>query len=135
MKVTCWRCIAAVMLCAVLVAGCASAPARADAPAQYAQAATPSASVNGQSPASAAVSAPVASNAPVISDPQAAFLDGDRAYLSPHNLRPSGRLKYAADNFSALGDYALYYLALCQHGHGDLSGPADRCHRLGKNNL
>src|SRR5260370_34214214 len=135
MKVPLWRCIAAVMLCAVLVAGCASAPARADAPAQYAQAATPSASVNGQSPASAAVSAPVASNAPVISDPQAAFLDGYRAYLSHDNLRASERLKYAADNFSALGDYALYYLALAQNGQGDLAGSADTLERLVNNYL
>ncbi len=39
-------------------------------------------------------------------------------------------LKFAADNFPALGDYALYYLALAQHDQGDLKASADTLDRL-----
>jgi len=112
-----WRDGAAVILCAMLVAGCASAPARADAP--YSQVATPPVSVN---------AAPAPSERP--SDAQAAFLEGYRAYLAHDNSRAIDRLKFAADNFPALGDYALYYLALAQHDQGDLSGSAETLERL-----
>ncbi|HSU90378.1 MAG TPA: tetratricopeptide repeat protein, partial [Sporolactobacillaceae bacterium] len=112
-----WRGGAAVMACAMLVAGCASPPARADG--QYSQVAAPPAVVN---------AAPTVSERP--SDAQAAFLEGYRAYLAHDNSRAIDRLKFAADNFPALGDYALYYLALAQHDQGDLSGSAETLERL-----
>ncbi len=112
-----WRGGAAVMVCAVLVAGCASAPARADA--QYAQVASPPATLNAPTPERP-------------SDPQAAFLEGYRAYLGHDNSRAIDRLKFAADNFPALGDYALYYLALAQHDQGDRLGSAETLERLDK---
>ena len=126
MKQNVWRGGGAVMVCAMVVAGCASAPARADAPAQYAQAATPSASAGASPPASEAGAA----NFPATSDPRAAFVDGYRAYLQHDNARASERLKFAADNFPALGDYALYYLALAQNAQADLSGSAETLERL-----
>ncbi len=122
MKAKGWRDTAAVMLCAMLLAGCASTSARADAPAENSQVATPTAT-GSPSP----VSEP-ASERP--SDPRAAFLDGYRAYLNHDNSRAIDRLKFAADNFPALGDYALYYLALAQHDQGDLAGAADTLERL-----
>src|SRR5882757_1494721 len=111
-----WRGGAAVILCAMLVAGCGSAPARADA--QYSQVATPP-TVN---------AAPPALERP--SDARAAFLEGYSAYLAHDNARAIDRLKFAADNFPALGDYALYYLALAQHDQGDLRGSAETLERL-----
>ena len=59
-----------------------------------------------------------------------AFLDGYRAYEAHDNLRAIDRLKFAADNFPALGDYALYYLALAEHDQGDLKASADTLERL-----
>jgi soluble lytic murein transglycosylase len=112
-----WRDGAVAMLCAMLVAGCASAPARADA--QFAQVAAPPASVNAPPPASEPPS-----------NPQTAFLEGYRAYLGHNNSLAIDRLKFAADNFPALGDYALYYLALAQHDQGDLAGSAETLQRL-----
>ena len=111
----------------MLLAGCASTTApRAGGvatPAQmaqsvYAPAAPPAA------PAAAPTEAP--------SDAQAAFLDGYRAYQNHDNARAIERLKFAADNFPALGDYALFYLALAQHDQGDLSASADTLERLVK---
>src|SRR5712692_27684 len=116
-----WRDGAAVMLCAMLVAGCASAPARADA--QYSQVATPPATVSAPPPASE-------SRSERPPDAQAAFLEGYRAYLAHDNSRAIDRLKFAADNFPALGDYALYYLALAQHDQSDLSGSTETLERL-----
>src|SRR5579863_6775184 len=121
-----WREGAAVlMLGAVLVAGCASAPARADAPVEYAQAVATSA------PA-AATTAASASEHPSEhpSDPGAAFVDGYRAYLRREYARAIDELKFAADNFHPLGDYALYYLALAQKAQNDLAGSADTLQRL-----
>jgi len=115
------------MVCAMLAAGCASAPARADAPAEYAQAAAPAASAT----AGSVVGATPPSTASAL-DPRAAFLDGYREYQAHDSARAIERLKFAADNFPALGDYALYYLALAQNAQADLSGSADTLERLVK---
>src|SRR3981081_3471455 len=90
---------AAVIAGAMLVAGCASAPARADA--QYEQAATPLATMNAPRATSESPSTRP-------SDAQSAFVEGYRAYLAHDNSRAIVRLKFAAGNFPALGDYALY---------------------------
>ncbi len=45
-------------------------------------------------------------------------------------MRAIDRLKFAADNFPALGDYALLYLALAQHDQGDLNASAETLDRL-----
>ncbi len=66
------------------------------------------------------------------SDGQTAFLDGYRAYQNHDNARAIDRLKFAADNFPALGDYALFYLALAQHDQGDLNAPTDSLERLAR---
>ena len=112
------------IVCATLLAGCASASARADSAAASAQAEQPA-----QTPAplpAAPTAAPIAPS----SDAQTAFVDGYRAYQNHDNARAIERLKFAADNFPALGDYALYYLALAQHDQGDLTASADTLERL-----
>ena len=124
MKVKWWRNGALMIVCAALLAGCASAPARADSATAYAQAA-PSA----QTPAQA-TTAPMAVLSEPPSDGQTAFLDGYRAYQNHDDSRAIDRLKFAADNFPALGDYALFYLALAQHDQGDLNGSAVTLDRL-----
>ena len=116
-----WRPGALMIAGAMLLAGCASAPA--DSAAASPQAA-PSAQTAGAPPAAA----PTAIEPP--SDAQAAFLDGYRAYQNHDNLRAIARLKFAADNFRELGDYALFYLALAQHDQGDLNGAAETLERL-----
>ena len=63
-------------------------------------------------------------------DGQTAFLDGYRAYQNHDDSRAIDRLTFAADNFPALGDYALFYLALAQHDQGDLNGSAVTLDRL-----
>jgi soluble lytic murein transglycosylase len=65
-------------------------------------------------------------------DGQTAFLDGYRAYQDHDNARAIEQLKFAADNFQALGDYALYYLAHAEHDQGDLNASADTLDRLVK---
>ena len=114
-----WREGTIAMFCAMLLAGCASAPARADSAAASSQVAPPAQTA-------AAATAP---NQPP-SDAQTAFLDGYRAYRDHDNSRAIDRLKFAADNFPALGDYALFYLALAQHDQGDLNASADTLDRL-----
>src|ERR1700722_12176070 len=111
-----WWCGGALLVLCVALGGCASAPARADSVATPAQAAESAPSVP----------APLAPP----TDGQSAFLDGYRAYKSHDNLRAIASLKFAADNFPALGDYALLYLALAQHDQGDLNGSAQTLDRL-----
>jgi soluble lytic murein transglycosylase len=111
-----WRDGALMILYAALLAGCASAPARAGSSAASPQAA----------PSAASVAAPI--EAP--SDAQAAFLDGYRGYQNHDNARAIERLEFAARNFPALADYALFYLALAQQDQGDLNASADTLDRL-----
>jgi soluble lytic murein transglycosylase len=111
---------AALMLGAILLAGCASAPASAE----------PQVSV--PSPPSAPPTAPATTAIVPPSDGRTAFLDGYRAYQSHDNARAIADLKFAADHFPALGDYALYYLALAQHDNADLAGSSDTLERLVK---
>jgi soluble lytic murein transglycosylase len=120
-----WRDGALMILSVMLLAGCASAPARADSAAASSQAAAPA-----ETTPSPSLAPPIAApNAPP-SDAQAAFLDGYRAYRDHDNSRAIDRLKFAAYNFPALGDYALFYLALAQHDQGDLNASADTLDRL-----
>jgi soluble lytic murein transglycosylase-like protein/TolA-binding protein len=115
-----WRDGAVMILGAILLAGC-GAQARADS-------APVSSQTVSATPASAAV--PITAPGERPSDAQAAFLDGYRAYQNHDNSRAIDRLKFAADNFPALGDYALFYLALAQHDQGDLNSSTDTLHRL-----
>jgi len=108
------------ILCAAL-AGCASAPARADGVSMPARSSSSIQPV--PAPPAAAPDIPP-------TDGQAAFLDGYRAYQNHDNARAIEQLQFAAANFPALGDYALYYLALAQRDNGDLSGSADTLNRL-----
>ncbi len=112
------------ILCGALMAGCASAPARADSAAAAQATASP------QTAAPPTTAAPIAATNLPPTDAQTAFLDGYRAYQNHDNIRAIDRLKFAADNFPALGDYALFYLALAQHEQGDLNGSADTLERL-----
>jgi len=122
-----WRDGALMILSAALLAGCASAPARADAAAASSQAA-PAAETTPVPLPAAATAAP---DEPP-SDARAAFLDGYRAYQNHDNARAIDRLKFAfvADKFPALGDYVLFYLARAQHDQGDLDASADTLDRL-----
>src|SRR5271156_132636 len=118
----CCRAGALAILCGVL-AGCASAPARADgvsAPAQVTQSA--------QAPSAPAAAAP---DAQPPTDGQTAFVEGYRAYQNHDDARAIEQLKFAAENFPALGDYALFYLARAQHDQGDLNGSAATLARMG----
>jgi soluble lytic murein transglycosylase len=122
-----WWCGGTLLVLCVALGGCASAPARADsvaAPAQTAQ----SVQAIPQPPAAA----PGAATLAPPTDGQTAFLDGYRAYKSHDNLRAIVDLKFAADNFPALGDYALFYLALAQHDQGDLNASSETLDRLVK---
>jgi len=119
-----WRDGALMILCAALLAGCASAPARADSAAS-----SPQVGAAAQIPAQSSAAPVAAPNEPP-SDGQTAFLNGYRAYQNHDNSRAIDRLKFAADNFPALADYALYYLALAQHNQGDLNGSAETLDRL-----
>jgi len=114
------------VLAATLLAGCASAPASAEPQVVVpAPAASPAeATARSSAPGAAAIAPP--------SDGRTAFVEGYRAYQSHDNAHTIVDLKFAADNFPALGDYALYYLALAQHDQGDLSGSADTLERLVK---
>ncbi|MDB5108195.1 MAG: Lytic transglycosylase, catalytic, partial [Candidatus Binatus sp.] len=96
---------------------------RADAPSGQVVAAPPTAS------------APLAIATPMLppSDAQTAFVDGYRAYNDHDTGRAIDRLKFAADNFPALGDYALYYLALAEIGQGDLNSAVGSLRRLTQN--
>jgi soluble lytic murein transglycosylase len=116
-----WRGGALIVLCA-LMAGCASG-ARADS-AAASQVALPAQT------APVTLAAPGAASLEPPTNGQAAFIDGYRAYQNHDDARAIERLKFAADNFPALGDYALYYLALAQHDQGDLNGSADTLDRL-----
>ncbi|MDO8434136.1 MAG: transglycosylase SLT domain-containing protein [Candidatus Binatus sp.] len=109
--------------CAITLPGCASAPARADAPRQSAPAAERAAE---SAPVPALTRAP--GERP--SDAEAAFLDGYRAYNNHDYRRAIDRLKFAADNFLPLGDYALYYLGLAERDQGDLNSAVDSFDRL-----
>ena len=117
MKMKWWRGGGFLILCGAILAGCASAQTPPTAPtAQY----TPA-------PLTAV---PVAAPNEAPTDGQTAFLDGYRAYQNHDDARAIERLKFAADNFPALGDYALFYLALAQHDQGDLNGSAATLERL-----
>jgi len=120
-----WREGTIAMFCAMLLGGCASAPARADSAAVSSQAAP-------RAESTPSPSHPAAMTAPIepLSDAQTAFLDGYRAYQDHDNSRAIDRLKFAVGNFPALGDYALFYLALAQHDQGDLNSSADTLDRL-----
>ncbi len=123
-----WRRDGALMILAgLLLAGCASAPARADSAAASSQAAAPA-----ETTPSPSLAPPIAAPSQPPSDAQAAFLDGYRAYQSHDNARAIDRLKFAADNFPALGDYALFYLALAERDQADLNASADTLDRLAR---
>jgi soluble lytic murein transglycosylase-like protein/TolA-binding protein len=124
MKTRRW-CGGVLLVLCVALGGCASAPARADSVATPAQAAE-SVQALPQPSAAAPGAAPLAPP----TDGQTAFLDGYRAYKSHDNARAIANLKFAADNFPALGDYALFYLALAQHDQGDLNASAETLDRL-----
>jgi soluble lytic murein transglycosylase len=111
-----WCCGGALLVLCVALGGCASA--QVAQPVQTAPATLPAA------PAAAPVEPPT--------NGQTAFSDGFRAYQSHDYPRAINNLKYAADHFPALGDYALYYLALAQHDQGDLNGSAETLDRLVK---
>jgi soluble lytic murein transglycosylase len=116
-----WWCGGAIVMLCVALGGCASGPARADSAAAVSQPAATAQSAPG-TPAAATLAPPT--------DGQTAFLDGYRAYQNHDNLRAIDQLKFAADNFPALGDYALLYLARAQHDQGDLNGSAQTLDRL-----
>ncbi|MFZ2061428.1 MAG: transglycosylase SLT domain-containing protein [Candidatus Binatus sp.] len=120
-----WWCGGVLLVLCVALGGCASAPARAESAATPAQAAQSAQGVPQPSTA-----APGAATLAPPTDGQTAFLDGYRAYKSHDNPRAIANLKFAADNFPALGDYALLYLALAQHDQGDLNASAETLDRL-----
>jgi len=111
-----WCCGGAFLVLCVALGGCASA--QVAQPVQTAPATLPA--------------APVAAPVEPPTDGQTAFLNGFRAYQSHDYPRAINNLKYAADHFPTLGDYALYYLALAQHDQGDLNGSAETLDRLVK---
>jgi len=120
-----WWCGGAIVMLCVALGGCASGPARADSAVAPSQATAKAQNAPATLPATAA-QAPLAPP----TDGQSAFLDGYRAYRNHDNLRAIDRLKFASDNFPALGDYALLYLALAQRDQGDLNASAQTLDRL-----
>ena len=116
-----------VIFSAMMLAGCASAPARAGSSAASSHVA-PSAETTPAALSIPTASIPAPGQPPA--DASAAFLDGYRAYQNHDNARAIDRLDFAARNFPALGDYALFYLALAQQGQGNLNASADTLDRL-----
>ncbi|HUY28993.1 MAG TPA: transglycosylase SLT domain-containing protein [Candidatus Binataceae bacterium] len=109
------------ILVAVVLYGCAGAVARSSA-----ARAEPS-PVPGATPA-AEVSALPPDNASA--DTRQAFAEGYRAYQSHDYDGAQTKLTYAAKNFPALADYALFYLGSAERDRGDLSGAAESFERL-----
>ncbi len=97
-----WRRIAALAFMSALAAGCA--PKAAVEATQPARSSTP------------ASSPPAAAATP--SDARAAFVDGYRAYKARDFERAAQLLSYAADRFTELRDYALFYLACAERELG-----------------
>lgn len=128
MKAKCASAGGLVVFVSMALAGCAPIPARAESQATPAQVATESAPLS----PSAAEAMPAATPLAPVSDAQSAFLDGYRAYQNRDYARAIERLKFAGDNFPALADYALYYLALAQIEQTDLNAAAETFDRLVK---
>lgn len=63
-------------------------------------------------------------------DASQAFQEGYRAYRNGDYPMAIGRLKVAASNFPAAGDYAFYYLAAAQAANGDNRSAADNYRRV-----
>lgn len=102
--------------------GCASAVAHSRS-----ASAEPSVTASG-APAQATVPALPADTAPA--DARQAFVDGYRGYQSHDAAGAIQKLTYAANNFPALADYALFYLGSAQRDQGDLAGAATTFERL-----
>jgi soluble lytic murein transglycosylase len=117
MKMRWWRAGALMTLCGALLTGCASAQ-------------TPPTASTAQYTPAPLTAVPIAAPNQPPTDGQTAFLDGYRAYQNHDDARAIERLKFAADSFPALGDYALFYLALAQNNQRDLNGAAATLDRL-----
>jgi len=78
-------------------------------------------------PRPAATAAPKAS---VPTDGKSAFVDGYQSFKRHDTARAITQLQFAAANYPALGDYALFYLGLAEQESGDLSAAADSLLRL-----
>ena len=119
------RATAFTILLAIAIAGCATAVARSQA---ISNENTPT----GESPAavpSSAVAEPLPPDtAPA--DAKQAFVDGYKSYTGHDYARAITNLTFAAANYPALGDYALFYLAESQSAQGDLAGASSTFQRL-----
>src|SRR5438445_11555478 len=62
-----------------------------------------------------------------------AFVEGYRAYVAKDFSTAITRLTYAAENYTQLGDYALFYLADSQRQAGDLNAATMSANRLIEN--
>ena len=117
------RNIALGIVLAIAIAGCATAVARS-------QAVTPDVAPSQEAAAGATSTAePLpADTAPV--DAKQAFVEGYRAYVGRDYRKAITNLTFAASNYPALGDYALFYLAEAQSRQGDLAGASATFERL-----
>jgi soluble lytic murein transglycosylase len=111
------------VLLAIVIAGCATAVARSQA--VTASSAVPAYPPAGSTPASEPVSRDTAP-----SDARQAFVAGYRAFIGHDYALAITDLTFAAANYPALGDYALFYLAEAQEAQGDLAGAAATFQRL-----
>src|ERR1700730_15363291 len=63
-------------------------------------------------------------------DPEQSFVEGYEAYRYHDRQKTIERLPFAADNYPALADYALFFLASAQRDSGDNQSAAATFRRL-----
>ncbi|MHB8380935.1 MAG: lytic transglycosylase domain-containing protein [Candidatus Binataceae bacterium] len=110
------------ILGAIVLYGCASEVARSRPARTEPSLMAPGAAAQATPPALAPDTAP--------SGARQAFVAGYRAYESHDPAGAIPQLTFAANNFPALADYALFYLGSAQRDQGDLAGAAVTFERL-----
>jgi soluble lytic murein transglycosylase len=110
------------ILGAIVLYGCASAVARSRPASAEPSTMAPGATAQATPPALPPDTAPA--------DARQAFVDGYRAYHAHDPAAAIPKLTYAANNFPALADYALFYLGSAQRDQRDLAGAATTFERL-----
>jgi len=113
------------ILLAIAIAGCATEVAQSQG---VTPEATPGEVASGAAGPSSTPEPLAADTAP--SDAKQAFVAGYKAYVGRNYASATANLTFAASNYPALGDYALFYLAQAQSEQGDLAGASATFERL-----
>ena len=122
MKIILRRRLRWTILGAIVLYGCASAVAHSRSANAQPSAMAPGASAQATPPTLPPDGAPASA--------RQAFADGYRAYRSRDAAGAIPKLTYAANNFPALADYALFYLGSAQRDQGNFAGAVTTFERL-----